>query len=327
MRRREFLGVLGGAAVAWPAVARAQQPAMPVIGFLNSRSPGEASYTVAAFHKGLSESGYVAGRNVVVEYRWAEGNYDLLPGFAADLVRRGVTVIVATGGQNSAIAAKSATLTIPIVFSSGSDPVQSGLVASLNRPGGNLTGVHLFLSGLEPKKLGLIREISPNVPVIGVLLNPSRLDYDLQSNDVKEAARAIGQQIEILKASNRDEIDAAFARMVQIKVGALVVGADPSFNTWREQIVVLAARHLIPAVYELREFAVAGGLMSYGTSLVESYRQVGVYAGRVLKGEKPTDLPVVQVTKFEFVINLRTAKALGLAVPPTMSARADEVIE
>ena len=327
MRRREFFGVLGGAAVAWPAVARAQQPAMPVIGFLNSRSPGEASYTVAAFHKGLSESGYVAGRNVVVEYRWAEGNYDLLPGFAADLVRRGVTVIVATGGQNSAIAAKSATSTIPIVFSSGSDPVQSGLVASLNRPGGNLTGVHLFLSGLEPKKLGLIREISPNVPVIGVLLNPSRLDYDLQSNDVKEAARAIGQQIEILKASNRDEIDAAFARMVQIKVGALVVGADPSFNTWREQIVVLAARHLIPAVYELREFAVAGGLMSYGTSLVESYRQVGVYAGRVLKGEKPTDLPVVQVTKFEFVINLRTAKALGLAVPPTMSARADEVIE
>jgi putative tryptophan/tyrosine transport system substrate-binding protein len=327
MKRREFITLLGSAAVGWPLVARAQQPAMPVIGFLNSASPGPFAPYVAAFRHALSEAGYVEDRTVAIDYRWAEGHYDRLPALAADLVRRQVAVIVATGGSVAVVAAKAATASIPIVFSTGVDPVQIGLVASLNRPGANLTGVNLFISGLDPKKLGLLRELVPQASLIAVLFNPGNLDARARLTAVQEAARAVGQQIHVLHASTEPDLDAAFATLTQLKAGAIVVGADPFFNSRRDHIVALAARHAIPAIYEGREYAMAGGLMSYGTSFAEGYRQVGIYTARVLKGEKPADLPVVQSTRFEFVINLKTAKALGVDVPPGLSARADEVIE
>jgi putative ABC transport system substrate-binding protein len=326
MRRRDFVALLGTAA--WSCAARAQQ-AMQIIGFLSSVSPGPWAPLVAAFRKGLNEAGFIEGQNVTIEFRWAEGRYDALPEMADDLVRRRVGVIVATGGGPAAMAAKAATAAArtPVVFSGAGDPVKLGLVDSMNRPGGNVTGIHLFVIGLEPKRLELLRELVPNAGLIAVLLNPKNPEADSQVNFVQDAARAVGQPIQLLNASTEGEIDTAFAALVEQGAGAVLVGADPFFNSRRQQLVGLAARHRVPASYELREFAADGGLMSYGNNLAEAYRQVGVYAGRILKGEKPADLPVVQPTRFELVINLKTARALGLDIPPTLLARADEVIE
>jgi putative ABC transport system substrate-binding protein len=327
MRRREFITLLGGAAAAWPLVARAQQAAVPVIGFLNSASPQAWENYLAGFRAGLKEAGYVDGQNVTVEFRWAEGHYDRLPGMAADLVRRKVAVLVSTGGEPSVLAAKAATTTIPIVFTSGIDPVRAGYVSSLSHPGGNITGVNVFSASVESKRLGLLRALVPGVKLIAVILNPKRQQHADQRREVEEAAHAIGQQINLLLASNESEIEAVFATAAQLRAGAMLVGGDPFLNSQRNKIVALAARHAIPAIYEQREAALAGGLMSYGTNLSEGYRQAGVYTGRILKGEKPGDLPVVQSTKFEFVINPKAAKALGIEVPPNLSAEADEIIE
>jgi ABC-type uncharacterized transport system substrate-binding protein len=327
MRRREFIGLIGGAAVAWPLAAHAQQSAMPVVGFLGTASAGPFAHLVASLRRGLQETGFVEGRNVAIEYRWAEGQYDRVPALAADLVRRQVAVIVTVGGEPSAAAAMAATATIPIVFNTGTDPVKLGLVASLARPGGNATGVNIFTTELTEKRLGLLRDLVPAAPTIAVLLNPN---FPAAAANVREAeatARAIGKQVVIFNASSDAEIETAFANIVQAQCRALLVGADPFFNSRRALIVALVARHAIPAIYEWREFAEAGGLISYGTSLVEAYRQQGIYAGRVLKGEKSSELPVVQLSKFELVINLNTAKALGLAIPPGVLAIADEVIE
>jgi putative tryptophan/tyrosine transport system substrate-binding protein len=325
VRRRDFIKVIAGAAAAWPRAARAQQK-LPVVGFLNSGAAATLADRVASFLNGLGEAGYVEGRNVAMEYRWAEGQYQRLPVFAADLVGRQVSVIAA-GGPPAAQAAKAATSIIPIVFTSGADPVEAGLVASFNRPGGNVTGVHLFLAGLAEKKLGLLRLLVPQASTIAVLLNPSAAEAEPQSKSVQTAARSIGQQIQILYASNEQEIDAAFASIVARHVGALVVGSDPYFFLRHQQIIALAARHAIPTVYDLRENATAGGLISYGTSLGDAYREAGRYTGRILKGEKPADLPVLQSTKFELVINLKTAKTLGLDISDNFLTLADEVIE
>jgi ABC-type uncharacterized transport system substrate-binding protein len=325
-RRRTFITLVGGAA-AWPFAARAQQPALPVIGFLNSRSPGEAARDVAGFRMGLAQARYVEGQNVAIEYRWAEGRYDRLPALAADLVRRQVAVIVATGGEPSALAAKAATQTIPIVFTSGGDPVKVGLVASLNRPGGNATGIHLFYGLVGPKRLELLQELVPNVTVIGVLVNPAFPFADEETKDVLAAGRTLDKQMHIATASTEGEIDAAFATLVERQVDALVVSTDAFLLSRRGQLIALAAHHAVPVIYFEREFAADGGLMSYGSNLVDAYRQVGVYAGQILNGTKPADLPVIQPTKLELVINLKTAKVLGLKVPLTLQVAADEVIE
>ncbi len=327
MRRREFITLFSGAVATWPLAAGAQQPAIPMIGFLSSGSSDAYAEYAAGFREGLKQFGYVEGQNVAIEYRWAEGQYDRLHDLAADLVRRQVAVIVASGGPPPAVAAKTATSTIPIVFSSVDDPIKLGLVASLNRPSGNATGMSLFRTELVAKQLELLRELMPKVHVIGVLVNPTSPNAESYVSDIREAARILDRQLSIANASNTADIDAAFQTFAQQGVGALLVTADTLFNNQRDQLVALAVRFRLPAVSQFREFAVAGGLISYGTNVTDVYRQIGLYTGRILNGDKPADLPVVRPTRFDLVINLKTAKVLGLDVPSILLARADEVIE
>jgi putative ABC transport system substrate-binding protein len=325
MRRREFITLLGGVAT-WPLTVRAQQPAMPVVGFMMAGSRAALRDEIAAFEAGLKEMGFVEGQNLALEYRFAEWQFDRFPALASDLIHRQVSVIVASSPQG-ALAAKRATTTIPIVFSIGADPIETGIVSSLSRPGGNVTGVYQFTAGLEAKRLGLLHEMIPKAETIGVLVNPNYAAIESQLRDVQDAAAHLGLRLVIVRANTESDFDTAFSTVASQRAGAMLVCASPFFNARRQQLVVLASSHSLPAIFEWRDFAIAGGLMSYGTSLNNAYRQAGVYAGRILKGEKASDLPVVQSTKFEFVINLSTAKALHIDVPPTLSARADEIIE
>jgi len=325
MKRREFITLLGGAA-AWPLAARAQQPATAVVGFLHGASPEGYARMVTAFTQGLKEAGYVDGHNVAIEFRWAEGHYDQLPAMAADLVRRQVAVIV-TGGTPPAFAAKAATSTIPIVINVGIDPVQAGLIASLNRPGGNVTGVALLTVELAAKRLELLHELLPTASVVALLVNPSNPLTESETRGVREAARSLGLQLQVLNASSESEIDKAFRRFIELRADALIVSVDSFLNNQRAQIVALAARHAVTAIYGVREFATSGGLMSYGNDLADAYRQSGIYAAKILKGAKPAELPVEQVVRVEFLINLKTAGTLGVTFPITLLGRADEVIE
>jgi putative ABC transport system substrate-binding protein len=324
MIRREFITLLGGAAT-WPLAARAQQPTAPTIGYLGMAQPD--AVRMLAFRQGLTDAGYVEGRNLTVEFRWAEGRFDRLPALAADLVRRQVAVISTPGVTAAALAARAATSAIPIVFGVSEDPVKLGLVTSLARPGGNATGVNFFFTELTAKRLGLLLELLPGAVRVAVLVNPTNPTAEAIVRDVEAASRHVQQQLKLLYASNRDEIDVAFAALIRERADALLAAADPFFNSRRVQLSTLAARHAVPAIYAAREYAEAGGLVSYGPNLAEAFRQVGAYTGRILKGAKPADLPVIQSTKFELVVNLSTAKALNLTVPPTLLARADEVIE
>jgi putative tryptophan/tyrosine transport system substrate-binding protein len=330
LERREFIALLGGAGLLLAAKvrrARAQQQPMPVIGFLSIRSPADSAKLLATFREGLKELGFVEGQNITIEYRWADSQYDRLSHLTSELIDQQPAVLVAFANP-PALVAKATTAKIPIVFGIGGDPVQLGLVASLNRPGGNVTGVSFFASQLEAKRLGLLQELAPKANVVAVLVNPNNHPAaELQSGEVREAARSLGLQLHVLNASSEGDFDAAFAALTQLRAGALLVAADSFFYSRRDQLVVLAALHAIPAIYEWREFSEAGGLASYGTDLADAYRRVGIYTGRVLKGEKPASLPVMRSTRFEFIINLKTAKALGLEIPPTLLARADEVIE
>jgi putative tryptophan/tyrosine transport system substrate-binding protein len=328
MRRREVIVLVGGAAAAWSANARAQQPAMPVIGFLSSASPDLYAHVMRAFRQGLSETGYFEDRNVAIEYRWAHGQNDRLLALADDLVRRQVAVIVAPASTPAALVAKAATTTIPIVFQTAADPVEIGLVANMNRPGGNLTGVATFGQEVGPKRLELLHEVVPTATVMALLVNPtSPILAESTIKDAQAAARALGLKLHVLHASTERDFDTIFATVVQLRAGALVIGPDAVFTSRSEQLAALALRYTVPAIYQWREFAAAGGLMSYGGNITDGLRVVGVYTGRILKGEKPADLPVQQFTKVELIINLKTAKALGLTVPLSLLGRADEVIE
>jgi putative ABC transport system substrate-binding protein len=328
MRRREFIKLVGGTAAAWSLTARAQQAATPVIGFLQSTSPGPFARLATAFRQGLREYGYVEGRNLAIEYRWAEGHYDRLPALAADLVGRNVNVIATTSGMTGAIAAKSATSTIPIVFTAGGDVIKAGLVSSLNRPGGNVTGVNLFTVDLEAKKLDLAVKLMPTATTIAFLLNPNNPAQEGKAIEMKQSARTLDRQLRIFDASSESEVEAAFATLIRERVSLLIVSADPFFDeNEREHLVALSARHSVPAIYGQREYVVAGGLISYGTSLTDAQRQAGIYTARILHGEKPADMPIMRPTKFELTINLKTAKALGLDIPPGVLAIADDVIE
>jgi putative ABC transport system substrate-binding protein len=326
MKRRAFIAGLGATA-AWPRVARAQQSAVPVVGFLSSRSPNESAAVAAAFRQGLGEAGFSVGQNVTIEYRWAEGHYDRLPALAAELVNLKVAAILAAGGPPSALAAKKATSTIPVIFSAADDPVSLGLVASLNRPGGNVTGMSLFNATLVAKRLALLHELVPSARVIAYLTNPANPGVTLEVKAAQEAAKTFGLDLQIIDASTDQEIEAAFAHLVERHIGAVIIAGEPFFDSRRTAIVELAAKDAIPASYSWRENVAIGGLLSYGTTINESYRNSGIYCGRILKGERPADLPVMQPTKFEMTINLKTAKALGLNVPPTLLTAADEVIE
>jgi putative ABC transport system substrate-binding protein len=323
MKRREFITMVGAMA-AWPFAAGAQQP---VIGFMSGRAPDDSAHLVAAFRQGLAERGFVEGQNVAIEFRWADGDYDRLPALAADLVSRRVAVLVGVGGDVSAAAATKATKTIPVVFGMGGDPVKAGMVASFNRPGGNVTGYTVWTSEMESKRLGLLRELVPGVPLIGILVNPQFPPTVQELEDLEPAAKAVNQQLFVGRANNDAELDAALASFVQQRIGAFLVTAAPFFDTRRDPIITFAAQNRLPAIYQFREYAVAGGLISYGPNIAESYKNAGIYVGRILKGEKPADLPVLQPTKFDFVINLKTANTLGLTVPPTLLAEAGEVIE
>ena len=328
VQRRKFLGVFGVAAATWPLAARAQQPPMPVIGWLSGAAAGPFGHFAASFRQGLAEVEFVEGRNVAIEYHWMDGQLQRLPEVAADLVNRKVSIIAASAGIGPAIAAKAATTTIPIVFVAGTDPVMSGLVPNLNRPGGNITGAYWFTTTLEPKRFGLARDMVPGAALIGALVNPNRPAVSQhQAKQLEEAAQAVGQRILILRASNEAEMTSAFGTFAREQVAAIAVTADPSFNSQRDHLTALALRHRLPSIFETRDFAAAGGLMSYGPNLHSMYRIAGNYAGRILKGEKPADLPIMQPTTFEFVINLKTAKALSLTIPSGLLASADEVIE
>jgi putative tryptophan/tyrosine transport system substrate-binding protein len=326
VRRREFLALACGTAAMWPLAARSQPPAMPVIGFMSGRSPEDSPHLLAAFRQGLSDFGFVEGQNITIEFRWAGGQYDRLPSLAAELVARRVTVLAAVGGDASAAAAKQATSVIPIVFGIGGDPVQAGLVKSLNRPGANATGYTLLTYDLEPKRFGLLRELVPGALRIGALLGPAGATVPARQ-EIEDATRKFGQHLFIAKVGSDAELDAALGSLIQQQVGALLVAASAYFDTRRDLIIAFAAKHKLPAIYQFREYAVAGGLISYGPRITDSYHQAGIYVGRILKGTKPADLPVLQPTKYELVINLRTANALGLVVPNSMQLLADEVIE